>query len=615
MSKKILWLVVSVFMVLSLVMTACGPAATTQAPQPAPAAPQPVPASPAPAAQPAPTAPPQAPVTQEKKAAAQDTPQYGGWVNWYVVTDITAFDEVVGWQAPANTLHVTNQDLLRGDWARGPAGTGEIQYQDNNRYDLKTGYLAQSYEMSEPGHWIIHIRQGVKYALNTSSDASRLVNGREFNAYDAEYALKLYVTKPTTYIYRSFPGLRNTDYIKALDKWTLEIKVPPTEAFNAADMFLDFSAVDIPKEVIDKYGDMTNWKNSVGTGPFMLTDLVPASLVTMPRNPNYFMKDPVGPGKGQQLPYVDGVKILVIPDTSTRLAAFRTGKLDMNIVDWTDVAQMAKAMPQLLSRKSNSTGQNTIAMRQDKADKPFRDIRVRRALTMAIDYDTLVTTLTGGTAPKLGFPGYDAQYPETWVSFDEAPASVKEIFTYNPEKAKQLLKDAGYPNGFKTTVLLPSTASAIDNMSILKGMWAKIGVDLTLDARQQAVFDSLRNTRTYDDMINYGGAGGIRGTRFRGEGLVNQSYVDDPVVNAASDKVNALFLSKPADAMAIYKDLLKYAYDQAWTISYPTAGPTTTFWWPWLKNFWGDTTIGYFNGPNGFQYSWIDRALKKSMGY
>jgi peptide/nickel transport system substrate-binding protein len=380
-------------------------------------------------------------------------------------------------------------------------------------------------------------------------------------------------------------------------------------------MFLDFAVVDIPKEVVAKYGDMTNWRNSVGTGPFMLTDLVPGSLVTLPKNPRYFMKDPAGPGKGNQLPYVDGVRILVIPDTSTRLAAFRTGKLDMSLVDWADVSQVLKTMPQLSSRKGNSTTETTIAMRQDKKDKPFSDIRVRRALTMAIDYDTLVTTMTGGTAPKLGFPGKDPQFPETWVSFEEAPASVQELFTYNPEKAKQLLKEAGYPNGFKTTVLLPSTSAAIDNLSILKGYWAKVGVDLALDARQQAVFDSLRNTRTYDDMINYGGAGGIRGTRFRGDGLVNQSYVNDPVVNEASDKVNATFLVDPAGAMKTYKDLLKYAYDQAWTISFPVGGPSYTFWWPWLKNFYGDTTIGYFNAPNGFQFAWVDQELKKSMGY
>jgi peptide/nickel transport system substrate-binding protein len=116
-------------------------------------------------------------------------------------------------------------------------------------------------------------------------------------------------------------------------------------------------------------------------------------------------------------------------------------------------------------------------------------------------------------------------------------------------------------------------------------------------------------------MINYGGAGGIRGTRFRGDGLVNQSYVNDPVVNEASDKVNATFLVDPAGAMKTYKDLLKYAYDQAWTISFPVGGPSYTFWWPWLKNFYGDTTIGYFNAPNGFQFAWVDQELKKSMGY
>ncbi len=612
MKRKVLWSVVSSLMALSLVMAACAQVATPTAPA------TPVtPASPASPATPVNPAAPVAPTTPTTPRAAEvEGPKYGGWVNYFRPTDITSYDEVVGWQAPAYFLQATNGDLLRGNWARGPAGTGEIKFQSINRYDYKIGNLAESWEMPQPGHWIMHIRKGVRFATNPASwaEASRLVNGREFTAYDAEYALKTYVSATTSYIYRSFPGLRHPEYITATDKTTLEIKVPATEAMNASDMFFDFATVDIPKEVNDKYGNMTNWKNSVGTGPFILSDYTPGGSATLTRNPNYWMKDPVGAGKGNKLPYVDGVRVLILPDASTRLAAFRTGKLDSYDVVWEDLNQVKKTMPQALYRMSQSGGSATVGMRQDKADKPFRDIRVRRALTMAIDYDTLVKTLTGGTGLKLGYPGMDTTFIETWVSWDEAPESVKELYTYNPEKAKQLLKEAGYPNGFKANIVLQSTS--VDSMSILKDMWAKVGVQLVFDLKDSGTFAGLTPTRNYDEMITgVGLAGGIRGTRFRGEGQVNISYVSDKYVNDLSDKINETYLINPSEAIALWKKALIYAYDQAWTISIPTSGPGGTFWWPWLKNFYGDQSIGYFDYLSGFQFAWIDQNMKKSMGY
>jgi pyruvate/oxaloacetate carboxyltransferase len=66
------------------------------------------------------------------------------------------------------------------------------------------------------------------------------------------------------------------------------------------------SPAPIDPEVVEKYGSGADWRNSVGTGPFMLTDLVASSSATLVRNPNYWDKDPVGPGKGNQLPYLDG---------------------------------------------------------------------------------------------------------------------------------------------------------------------------------------------------------------------------------------------------------------------------------------------------------------------
>jgi ferredoxin len=95
-------------------------------------------------------------------------------------------------------------------------------------------------------------------------------------------------------------------------------------------------------EVVEKYGSMNDWKNSVGSGPFMLTDYVKGSSATLVRNPNYWEKDPVGPGKGNQLPYLDGVRTLIEPDASTQDSLFTTGHVDIINVEY-DRAQAIKS--------------------------------------------------------------------------------------------------------------------------------------------------------------------------------------------------------------------------------------------------------------------------------
>lgn len=628
MSKRIIWVTITVLMVLSL--AACGPAATPSSPSP-PAAPT-TPASPTtPVTPTAPTTPAQEKPQREAVQASAETPEYGGVIKLVLTGDITTFDEAPGpgIHAGATTLHLTNGTLVKGDWTKGPAGgygTGKTGWDWAGPIPailgLETGSLAESWEMLGPGRWTFHIRKGARYAI-AANEAARLVSGREFDANDAAFALKRYLTSQGSYIYRSYPGLRAQASVTVRDKLTLEIKVPPEMAIDAVAMFFDFATVDTPPEVIARYGSMTDWKNSVGTGPFILTEYVGGSVARLVRNANYWMKDPLGPGKGNQLPYLDGVSYFVIPDASTRMAALRTGKVDMmSGVGRDDGADMIKRVPQLLQVRYAGASTYT-AMRTDKP--PFNDIRVRRALMMATDYKAIVNSLFGGSAPIVTWPlkpnkeFVDAYYgpdPTTGVWPPDAPESVKELYTYNPEKAKQLLKEAGYPNGLKTTVLLTSTG--VDYMSVIKDMWAKAGIDLTLEIKESVAFSSIAAARTYDNLI-YGFSAGAEGAlyqaiRMRGGGVTNQSYVNDPVVHQAAETMQKVLLTDRAEANRTHKELMKYALDQVWMLPSPQDNPYT-FWWPWLKHYSGEASVGYFAGQSWAQFVWLDQDLKKRMGY
>jgi len=513
-------------------------------------------------------------------------PQYGGEITLGLYTNVVDFEEISGFFGPPelNTIQLTNEDLLMGDWTKSPAGTNETTYAAF-RLQFEAGAVAESWDMSQlpQGIMVFKIRQGVHYALDPNSDASKLVNGRELTADDVVFSLKQGFTNPKSYLYGTYPDLR-TASITAPDKYTVRYETAPASASNALTRVTECVHI-VPPEVVQKYGSMTDWHNSVGTGPFMLKDYVDNSSVRFVKNPTYHGKDPIGAGKGNQLPYVDRVTALVIPDLSTRQAALRTGRTDVlgpPSVNWEDGPILIKQIPGLQYIEGGRSGAPAhTAMRTDRA--PYSDIRVRRALMMGIDFNAMAGAVYGPNPLIVTWPiGKTKEFIGAYLGLDDPqlPATVKELYTYNPEKAKQLLKDAGYPSGFKTSVIFDQSNSTVTDMySVIKGMWAKIGVDLTLAGKEYGVWTNVYRARSYDDMV-YGSSSPITNlyqcASFYGPTMNNPSYVaDDPKVIEARNKMMALSLTDTTQADAIHKELMKYVLDQAWMIPTPSAGNYT----------------------------------------
>jgi peptide/nickel transport system substrate-binding protein len=562
-----------------------------------------------------PTTRPPATGTATPLPTAADKPKYGGVITIITGELITSFDEVYGRHPAAHTLKLTNEELFRGDWTKGPAGTGQVDWavRGIGRLDLAAGVLAESWEIPQQGTIVFHIRKGVRWALNGNSEASRLVAGREMNGEDIVYSLNSYAKNPRAYLNYAVSGVKDAT-ITAPDKWTVKVEISP-EFFEAAVSRVgDFASI-VPQEVVQKYGSMQDWRVSVGTGPFMLTDFVSDSSATLVRNPKYWDTDPIGPGKGNQLPYLDGVKYLLVLDTSTTLAALRTAKADvMRNVAWEDALNTVKMYPQMQSKKWMSDGGSVTFMRTDKA--PFSDKRVRRALMMATDFQAILKDFQGGDGLVLSWPITNLkEYLGAYLPLEQAPDSVNELYKYAPEKAKTLFAEAGYPNGFKATVICSTAGTAQDYFSILKAMWAKVGVDLAIDPREPAVFSNIQASRSYDSMIfsTQGPIGALyRAEYASGNGQVNGSYVNDPAVSPVRAQMQLNALTNPAEADRIHKDFMKYVLDQAWTIPY-TYGQSYHLWWPWVKNFHGEMSVGYDNSFVFTKWAWIDQDLKEQM--
>ncbi len=588
--KKIVWVVVSSLMVVALLLASCAPAA--------------------------PPVEEVAPPVEEVAPPGPEVPKYGGMVISICNVLPTKYDSFMDTRSSTHTVTQTTDALSLGDWTRGPAGTGEFHFFSvSAELSMEAGTLAEGWEVPDADTIIIHIRKGVHFSLDPANEASRLVGGREMTVADVIWSLKRHYA-PENYIGRSYPG-----WFQSATKtgdWTITVKVkdsPECQTANAiCDLFSDTSVV--PPEVYEKYGDMRDWRNSVGTGPFMLVDVVPNSSYTFKKNPNYWMKDPIGPGKGNQLPYVDGVTWLYISDVSTRLAALRTAKVDwVEELSWEDGESLIKTNPELRYKRDSLGKVPTIFPRVDKPELPTYDLRVRKALHMAIDRQAIKNDYFGGKAEVFTWP-ISNWYPTSYTPLEEMPESVQELYRYNPEKAKQLLAEAGYPNGFKTKILCQP--ADVDLLSIVAAQWAKIGVELEIDQREYSIFRSIMNAHKHEDMIMWPPVMSKPYHLFYSDPTrmnLNLAGVNDPIVNEARSGMMSFEAFKDqALRDTIMKKIAVYENEQVYKITTPVPD-IFVVWQPWVKNYRGEDRLGSGGKYDWTRFIWVDQALKKSMGH
>ena len=373
--------------------------------------------------------------------------------------------------------------------------------------------------------------------------------------------------------------------------------------------------------MIEKYGDMTDWKNVVGTGSYILTEYVPESIRVYTRNPNYFEMDPFFPEN--RLPYIETVKRLVIPDRSTILAALRTGQLDeFSDLTWDESEVFMRDNPDIL-QKRRLGGTAAPAGRMDKPELPWAPqedenaLKVRRAMNMAINKQALVDDYYGGNAVLFSDPWTPIpDYEGIFRPLETFSKEVQELYEYNPEKAKQLLAEAGYPDGFRASIVTMS--NNVDLFSILKDNLSKVGVDLVIDVKERGAYSKLANARSFPEYIS--GWNGIAGMpwkwhQFRVESQWTDSYFDHPDMRAAYDELQLVLGRDDAKVREIYASVSETFLEAAPQIFLPKPYTYTT-WWPWLKRYEGMRDIGVYNPGEGYDhFSWIDQDMKKEMGY
>ena len=564
-------------------------------------------------------------VTDPTTGRVVPAPEYGGtftWVAPYTVTGKNADN----WPTTSGALVVggVTEVLAIADWGI------DREVHDHKSSPLPVsvmiGQLAESWDISPDGlTYTFKIRKGVHW------HDKEPMNGRELVADDIVYNWHRYLGMGKWSEFGPITQYKDTpiESVTAPDDWTVVFKW--TKPYVGALMAIlnRYPAYIYPPEVIEEHGDLKDWRNLVGTGPFMLTDVVEATSVTWNKNPDYWGYDEKFPEN--RLPYFDKVRLLIMEDEATRISALRTAKIDY--MGWSgdsganvdQVESLKKTNPELkflpFQFRSNFT---SFAMNVTKP--PFDDIRVRKAMQMAQDLETVNIVYHKGWAKWKpqgiigdGATGY-------FVPFDEWPEEVKKGYMYDPEGAEKLLDEAGYPRGadgirFKTTQYQTfSPAGDISLSEIAADYWAAIGVDVEVivppdnSVHAQAIWD-----RTYEGMTT-GMLGYDRDPVFLIRYWAYSSHpeccnfpgVKDPYLDGLIEAAEAATTIE--EQQRLVKEVDAYFIKNHYYVWYFKVPKFNSF-QPWVIGYNGEHQMGHSQRyVQLFARLWIDSELKKEMG-
>ncbi len=307
---------------------------------------------------------------------------------------------------PAFANDITGGEIC-GIWGDYLAYVDEDLSIDQNRS------LAENWDISNDGRtYTFTLRKGVKFHNGeemTSKDVKvtfdRLrdteIGAVTANLYSNIESIETAGTYTVVFILKQ----RNPDFLFQLGEYQAIITWSGTEDFN---------------------------KQQIGTGKFMIDSYMPEDRITFKRNPDYWRKD----AEGNQLPYLDGIDYLFLPEPSSQVEALRGGQVDYLIYVPTEYISSLEADANIEVYKKPSNFHYAIRMRSDKA--PFDDVRVRQAFRAAVDRSAILL----GSFEGLGVTGRDTPFgPGYGDYYLDVPEPKRDI-----EKAKRLLAEAGYEN-------------------------------------------------------------------------------------------------------------------------------------------------------------------------
>ena len=553
-------------------------------------------------------------------------PEYGGTITYALNQSPPTFDPLFHPWAQ-NAIGGVVESLAMMDWGI-----------DRNKYGMnkvtftplwgKRGLLAEGWSQPDPLTIILNIRQGVHWHDKAP------MNGRELTASDIEYNLhRVYglgsgwtaENKPPVLYGDAFTNLP-VESVRTTDKYTVVVKLKEPLPPGGLNNFLGLHPTNIlPPEVIEEHGDMQDWRNVVGTGPFELRDHVENSSLTWIKNPDYWGYDEKYPEN--RLPYIDELNALIMKEVATFIAALRSGKVDYvgflggtNIRLMDQVESLQRTNPELALWPHVFRSNTAYAI--ETSEPPLSDIRVRNAMQMALDHETINETF---------YKGYGLWKPQGVIGdavvgystpFEEWPEELQQEYTYNPERAEELLDEAGYPRGadgvrFKTDVVHSVVHQDVAYTELVVGYWAEIGIEVAIDAVDPATYGARVGAGHDFEGLAWHVSGidstdPVDGFKFFSVRGPNYTGVTDPTYEALYE--TALAAKTVEEQQPAVREANMYVVKNhliIWGTKVPSFGAS----WPWLKGYNGEVAMHANTYLPFFARLWVDQDLKKEMGY
>lgn len=431
--------------------------------------------------------------------------------------------------------------------------------------------LAESWEISPDGlSYVFKIRKGVKFH-NIAP-----VNGRELNAEDVKYSHERNGTMKGAANASVWEGV--TKY-EVIDANTFKI----TRGTPSADFFYQMAsqyAVVYPKEaesVLDT--------KVIGTGPFMLKEWRKNSGFSFQANPDYYIKGE----DGKALPYLDGFELAVVPDPAAVIAGLRSGSIDLGSGLTDDEMDSLKNASSVKLRKDPPSYETNQHFAANLTKDPWKDVRVRRALSLAMDRDAMGAAYFGAKENFI----YTGQIPFAFLQ--EKPYTQEQLGKWAKKdlaEAKKLLDAAGV-SSLKTDMRFSTSYKwPVDYSQIAAADLGKIGVTAGLNAMDYDAFWNLyRTTGDYNTVMSMMGSGQVVDhyvTSFAKAGASrNYPRIKDAKVDELAQKQRVAV--DPKARKEILKEFFDYMQDQVYYTWLNAPSATNVAMNPKIQNYTGLT--------------------------
>ncbi len=506
-------------------------------------------------------------------ATTSAAPVQGGTLNVTYEGEPTELDPAIAWELTSWGIErLTYQGLLTYVSKPGEAGSQLAPELATEVPSATNGGISADGKV-----YTFHIRKGVKFAAPVD---------REVVAQDFKYSFERMMVEPlapATFFYTGVAGAQDfidgkakeiTGY-KVVDDYTIQITLDKPDGAFLLAMAMPFTSV-MPKEWVDKVGKQIKRK-PLGTGPFVVDSWTPGQSIDASKNPNYWES-----GK----PYLDAIHFDLTTNPSTALLRLERGEVDV-LGDGIPSAdyQRTRVDPTWSKYVYDSPEIATYYVFMNVNEKPFTDVKVRQAVNYAINTARL-QKLLAGQAKALnqilpdGMPGHMAD---------------KQYYTYDPAKAKQLLADAGFPNGFKVTFYSHNVEPFPRLAQALQNDLSAVGIDASIKLMDKATYwDFIERSASHagiglsDWYQDFPDPSDFIGPLFThpSEGGANSSFYSNPEV----EKLYAASNSEldPAKRIAMFQQMQDLIMADA---------PAAILYQPVWNGMFGKNTGGYYYHP------------------